>query len=65
VRSDVIGPGDLQRLRSSRLHLPTLEATQLPEGQSGGQADCIDLQTQAKQAHWNVKGPQCIAQHAG
>lgn len=26
-------------------------------------ADCIDLQTQAKHAHWNVKGPTFIALH--
>ena len=26
-------------------------------------ADCIDLQTQCKQAHWNVKGPQFIGLH--
>jgi starvation-inducible DNA-binding protein len=26
-------------------------------------ADCIDLQTQIKQAHWNVKGPHFIGLH--
>jgi starvation-inducible DNA-binding protein len=26
-------------------------------------ADCKDLQTQAKQAHWNVKGPNFISLH--
>ena len=26
-------------------------------------ADSVDLQTQVKQAHWNVKGPDFIALH--
>ena len=27
-------------------------------------ADAIDLQLQAKQAHWNIKGPNCVGLHA-
>jgi starvation-inducible DNA-binding protein len=30
---------------------------------NGRLADCIDLQTQTKQAHWNVKGLNFIALH--
>lgn len=30
---------------------------------NGRLADAIDLQSQCKQAHWNVKGPQFIALH--
>src|SRR6201984_349540 len=30
---------------------------------NGRLADAIDLQTQTKQAHWNVKGPTFIALH--
>src|SRR3954451_12539570 len=30
---------------------------------NGRLADCTDLQTQTKQAHWNVKGPNFIALH--
>jgi len=40
---------------SSRVNVVALLNTSL--------ADCIDLQMQAKQAHWNVKGPNFIALH--
>src|SRR4051812_16423297 len=40
---------------ATRLQMATLLNQQL--------ADCIDLQTQCKQAHWNVKGASFIALH--
>src|SRR5258708_22634876 len=36
---------------------------QMVELLNGRLADAIDLGTQAKQAHWNVKGPTFIAMH--
>ena len=41
--------------RASRTQVATLLNRRL--------ADAIDLQTQCKQAHWNVKGPNFIALH--
>src|SRR6185436_7979028 len=41
--------------RASRTQVATLLNRRL--------ADAIDLQTQCKQAHWNVKGPTFIALH--
>jgi starvation-inducible DNA-binding protein len=41
--------------RRTREHIITLLNARL--------TDAIDLQLQAKQAHWNVKGPQFIALH--
>jgi starvation-inducible DNA-binding protein len=37
--------------------------TKVVELLNGRLADAIDLQTQTKQAHWNVKGPHFIALH--
>jgi starvation-inducible DNA-binding protein len=37
--------------------------TQVVKLLNGRLADAIDLQTQTKQAHWNVKGPNFIALH--
>ena len=69
------GAGDRSRIDRSRERAaePTLIATKnsLPEDIRAQVvpllnlrlADCIDLQTQCKQAHWNVKGPSFIALH--
>src|SRR4051794_28651637 len=43
--------------------LPEHTRTKLVELLNARLADAIDLQTQIKQAHWNVKGPNFIALH--
>ena len=57
-----------QRTTSPRLFLtkndlPVEVRVQVAELLNNRLADCIDLQSQTKQAHWNVKGPQFIALH--
>jgi starvation-inducible DNA-binding protein len=43
--------------------LPEKTRSQMIELLNARLADAIDLQTQVKQAHWNVKGPDFIALH--
>src|SRR5437879_13861271 len=43
--------------------LPEASRVKAVELLNARRADAIDLQTQMKQAHWNVKGPNFIALH--
>jgi starvation-inducible DNA-binding protein len=51
------------RLFSTKNDLPAQARGQLVTLLNSRLADCIDLQTQCKQAHWNVKGPSFIGLH--
>ena len=51
------------RLFRTRNDLPASARAELVRLLNQRLADCIDLQTMCKQAHWNVKGPQFIALH--
>jgi starvation-inducible DNA-binding protein len=51
------------RLFPTKNDLPAATRTRVAELLNARLADCIDLQTQCKQAHWNVKGPSFIALH--
>ncbi len=50
-------------MHKTRIDLPAKTRAKLIELLNARLADAIDLQLQAKQAHWNVKGPNFIALH--
>jgi starvation-inducible DNA-binding protein len=54
---------DTSRLFPTKNDIPAEARSQIAELLNRRLADCIDLQTQCKQAHWNVKGPGFIGLH--
>lgn len=54
---------DKVTLRPTKIDLPKEIRSEVIPLLNQRLADCIDLQTQCKQAHWNVKGPSFIALH--
>ena len=61
-RDGVRGEGSA-RMFSTKNDLPAATRAKVAGLLNARLADCIDLQTQCKQAHWNVKGPGFIALH--
>lgn len=54
---------DAFRLYPTKNDLPETTRREVIELLNTRLADCIDLEAQSKQAHWNVKGPSFIALH--
>jgi starvation-inducible DNA-binding protein len=52
-----------KKLRETRNDLPESTRSEVAKLLNSRLADCVDLQTMCKQAHWNVRGPQFIALH--
>jgi starvation-inducible DNA-binding protein len=50
-------------MHSTRIDLSAKTRARMVAVLNGRLADALDLQLQAKQAHWNVKGPSFIALH--
>lgn len=50
-------------MHKTRIDLPAKARARLIELLNARLAEAVDLQLQAKQAHWNVKGPSFIALH--
>jgi starvation-inducible DNA-binding protein len=53
----------MPKLYSTKNDLPEATRTRVITLCNARLADAVDLQTQVKQAHWNVKGPDFIALH--
>ncbi len=62
-RAEASASRDATRLYPTKNDLPEAARLEAIELLNQRLADCIDLQTQCKQAHWNVKGPAFIALH--
>src|SRR3982074_1528903 len=56
-------PGEEIRMYPTKNDLPEAMRREMVDLCNARLADAIDLQTQTKQAHWNVKGPHFIALH--
>lgn len=52
-----------KKLRETRNDMPESTRSEVAKLLNARLADCVDLQTMCKQAHWNVRGPQFIALH--
>jgi len=57
------GANGAEPLRATKNDLPVETRVEVARLLNARLADCIDLQTMTKQAHWNVRGPQFIALH--
>jgi starvation-inducible DNA-binding protein len=54
---------EAKRVSRTRNDLPAETRTEMIELCNAALADCIDLATQTKQAHWNVRGPHFYSLH--
>jgi starvation-inducible DNA-binding protein len=63
ARPTVPAAPEVARLYRSKIALPLAARVEAVRLLNQRLADCVDLQTQCKQAHWNVKGPHFVALH--
>lgn len=57
------GPSEKMAMHKTQNDLPQETRQKMCQLLNARLADCTDLSTQVKTAHWNVKGPQFIALH--